>query len=564
MQKEDPEFDTPILFLIFNRPDLTEKVFGQIRKIRPKQLFIGADGPRKDKPGEDEKCQATRQLVLDMIDWDCEVKTLFREENLGCGLAVSQAITWFFEHVEMGIILEDDCYPDLSFFRFCSEILKYHKNNSKVMHIGGTNWQLDKKRGYGSYYFSNFAHVWGWASWRDRWLKYDHNIQYKINLATKFTNKTELAFWQNSLKALLENKVDSWAYRWKYSIWYNEGVCIIPEKNLVKNLGFGSNSTHTSSKTNHYDSIKLEKCSTKIIHVDEFQISKKADIFTIKKHYMPQRKIATLMLFFTKTRLFSNLYAKVISFRKTKEKKRLRKINRYNSGSTNLIRPEIQYVDSVSLLAGYKEIFEDNCYYFACDLKEPIIIDCGANIGLATIYFKQKHPSAQIICFEPDPDIFKVLKHNIENLHLKNIELHNKAVWIDDKVIHFRKEGGFGGRLPLNIDINQVDIIKVNAIKLSNYLDRNINLLKIDIEGAEVDVLKSIEKKLSNVLNIFIEYHSPTNEHQKLDEILIILKRNNFRYYIKEAFVAKNPFAHIDVQDGMDLQLNIYAINQSI
>ena len=110
--------DTPVLFLIFNRPDVTEKVFSQIKKATPKQLFIAADGPRAANAEDQVECAKTRQLVLDMIDWECEVKTLFREENLGCGLAVSQAITWFFEHVEMGIILEDDCYPDLSFFRF--------------------------------------------------------------------------------------------------------------------------------------------------------------------------------------------------------------------------------------------------------------------------------------------------------------------------------------------------------------------------------------------------------------------------------------------------------------
>lgn len=303
MQQPEP-LDTSVLFLIFNRPDVTEQVFGQIRKVRPKQLFIAADGPRINRPDDIEKCAATRQLVMDMIDWDCEVKTLFRETNLGCGLAVSQAITWFFEHVEMGIILEDDCYPDLSFFRFCEELLEYYKDDERVMHIGGTNWQLGRKRGKGSYYFSNFAHVWGWATWKNSWLLYDHEIHHKIILEEKFRNKTELAFWQKTLRALLEKKVDSWAYRWKYSIWLNKGLCIIPQKNLVKNYGFGSASTHTSTKSNNYDLIQLQKYQGKLIHLSDYNIIQKADLFTINKHYMPHRTIITSILSYLKDKFF--------------------------------------------------------------------------------------------------------------------------------------------------------------------------------------------------------------------------------------------------------------------
>ena len=127
---EQGEFETPVLFLIFNRPDLSQQVFERIREIKPKQLFVAADGPRATHPDDAQKCADARRVTLNIIDWECEVKTLFRDENLGCGLAVSQAITWFFEQVEMGIILEDDCYPDLSFFRFCEKLLDYYKRHS--------------------------------------------------------------------------------------------------------------------------------------------------------------------------------------------------------------------------------------------------------------------------------------------------------------------------------------------------------------------------------------------------------------------------------------------------
>ena len=153
-------YNIPILFLIFNRPDVTEKVFEAIRRQKPKQLFVAADGYRKNKQGEKELCDKTRSII-NKIDWDCEVKTLFRNENLGCCMAVSSAIEWFFQQVEYGIILEDDCLPNASFFRFQKEMLEKYKDDSRIMMVSGDNFQNGKKRGDASYYFSKLTHIWG-------------------------------------------------------------------------------------------------------------------------------------------------------------------------------------------------------------------------------------------------------------------------------------------------------------------------------------------------------------------------------------------------------------------
>jgi hypothetical protein len=279
VQQEDPEFDTPILFLIFNRPDLTEKVFGQIRKIRPKQLFIGADGPRKDKLGEDEKCQETRQLVLDMIDWDCEVKTLFREENLGCGLAVSQAITWFFEHVEIGIILEDDCYPHLSFFEFCEKMLDYYKEDEEVMHISGGSYLPPKHFNKDTYYFSKYPFVWGWATWQNAWNKYDFNIQESHDFIEKVhSSKHEQKYWQNIYKNIKNGKLDTWDWIWNFTLWNHRGISLNSTRNRIKNIGFNSSATHTKSPSWIYAKIPFAK-ETKLIvnHPSHKKINKQAD-----------------------------------------------------------------------------------------------------------------------------------------------------------------------------------------------------------------------------------------------------------------------------------------------
>ena len=166
---------TPILFLIFNRLDTTEKVFEKIREQQPKYLYIAADGPRSDVPEDQEKCRKTR-AIIDRIDWDCELKTLFREENLGCRNNAVQAITWFFDNVEEGIILEDDCLPDPTFFRYCEDLLSYYRYDMRVMHIAGSNLQQGFKSDNASYYFSHIPWVWGWASWKRAWKYYDVNI----------------------------------------------------------------------------------------------------------------------------------------------------------------------------------------------------------------------------------------------------------------------------------------------------------------------------------------------------------------------------------------------------
>ncbi len=275
-------FNVPILFLIFNRLDTTQKVFNVIKKIKPKQLFVVADGPRKYKEGELELCNKTRD-VIKQIDWDCELKTLFREENLGCGKSVSSAITWFFENVEEGIILEDDCLPNIDFFFYCKELLNYYRDNNEVMFIGGGNFQNGKKYGEASYYFSAFNHVWGWATWRRTWnlynFKLDNIKEEEIeNIIKKyFIKKNQVKYWKNIfLKMKSNNPIDTWDYQLTFSIWKNNGLSIIPNVNLITNIGFGEMAVHT--KNSNSISANLKNYSIlPIYYSKEISRSKKAD-----------------------------------------------------------------------------------------------------------------------------------------------------------------------------------------------------------------------------------------------------------------------------------------------
>lgn len=244
-------FSVPVLFLIFNRQDTTSRVFEAIRKARPLRLYIASDGPRDNEPGEDLKVRDVRAYVMGMIDWKCEVKTLFREKNLGCKVAVSCAVDWFFENEEEGIILEDDCLPNASFFPFCAQLLEKYRDDERVMMISGDNFQGKEKGCSYSYYFSKYFHIWGWASWRRAWKHYDVNMRLwpkaRANGFLKTMYRPERFFWRWGFDHTFCGRIDSWDYQWVFAGWMNKGLAIMPAVNLVSNIGCGPDSTHTKN-----------------------------------------------------------------------------------------------------------------------------------------------------------------------------------------------------------------------------------------------------------------------------------------------------------------------------
>lgn len=248
--------ETPVLFLVFNRPDVTRRVFERIRQVQPKQLFVAADGYRCNYSGEEERCQEVRQIAT-AVDWNCKVRTLFRDKNLGCREAVSSAISWFFENVEEGIILEDDCLPDISFFYYCSSILSLYRHENKVMHIGGHSIGTIDTNDSENCFFSAYNHIWGWATWKRAWHHYDISMSELAeflsdeSLYSYFDSPQEINFWRRTLSKAIE--IDTWDYQWTYSIWKNEGVSVLPKKSIVENIGFEEYATHTKTRNQLVD-----------------------------------------------------------------------------------------------------------------------------------------------------------------------------------------------------------------------------------------------------------------------------------------------------------------------
>ncbi|GHT41540.1 hemolytic protein HlpA [Bacteroidia bacterium] len=296
--------NTPILFLIFNREDTTQRVFEAIRRQKPKYLFVAADGPRADKAGEAERCQRVRDII--QVDWDCELKTLYRKENLGCKTAVSEAITWFFDQVEQGVILEDDCLPDPSFFPYCEELLERYKDDDRVGCINGNCFLPGVIHEDLSYDFCSVAHIWGWASWRRVWKNYDVKLPFwevvrqDKNLRKSFFKykQEEIYFSSFISDTLKEGKgINTWDVQYLYTLRIQNQLSVYPAVNLVTNIGVSAvDATHTVSKKAAKSCIASQPIAFPLKHPQSFFPNRTIDDITFKKRFFSYKRIVRYFL----------------------------------------------------------------------------------------------------------------------------------------------------------------------------------------------------------------------------------------------------------------------------
>jgi len=244
----------PVLFLIFNRPKYTKQVFEEIRLYKPNKLYIAADGPRKNIESDILLCEETRS-VLKLIDWDCDIKTLFIDENLGCKINVANAIDWFFVNEIDGIILEDDVVPNLDFFKFCEYCLEKYKEDERIMMITGTNY-LSNNNLESTYFFSKHFTIWGWATWKRAWKYYDISMQkwkepnIKNDIKYLFNGNYIWKHFEYTFDSLNTYGKNNWDIQWVFSCIINNGYCITPKVNLISNIGI--NGTHSKNLTDSH------------------------------------------------------------------------------------------------------------------------------------------------------------------------------------------------------------------------------------------------------------------------------------------------------------------------
>jgi hypothetical protein len=279
---------SPVAFLIFNRPDTTAQVFARIVAARPSRLFVVADGPRPGHRGDAEACAATR-AITEKIDWPCEVMREYAEVNLGCARRVSTGLDWVFSRVEDAIILEDDCVPDPTFFPFCDELLERFRDDERVMCISGDNFQGGHQRTRYSYYFSIFNHIWGWATWRRAWRHSDlamatwPELRDGGWLVDIFGDRYSVRYWTDVFERACRREIDTWDYAWMYACWAQSGLTVLPNVNLVSNIGFDERATHTKFPTPRA-MVPAGEMSFPLIHPAYMVRDTRADHWT-QRHY---------------------------------------------------------------------------------------------------------------------------------------------------------------------------------------------------------------------------------------------------------------------------------------
>jgi hypothetical protein len=284
------QLQTPVAFLVFNRPDTTARVFEAIRAARPPRLLVVADGPRPDRPGEEERCRETRAL-LQRVDWPCQVETCFSEVNLGCRRRLGSGLDWVFERAEEAIVLEDDCLPHPTFFRFCEELLARHRDDPRVMVVSGTSYHFGRRYGPESYLGSLYPHVWGWASWRRAWRRYDVAMAgwpaLRDSPAWRELHPRALvrAFWTRMFDATLADRNDTWDYQLAFAVQAHRALSLTPAVNLVQNIGFGAAATKTSRR-NRFAEMPVEAMPFPLIHPAPLERHAAADRATEDAQYL--------------------------------------------------------------------------------------------------------------------------------------------------------------------------------------------------------------------------------------------------------------------------------------
>lgn len=284
-------FKTPVLLITFNRPNHTKSVIDVLRIVQPSYLYIYQDGARKDNSADDQKCTEVRS-VFEEINWQCQVKTFFSPINLGCGKGPSTAISWFFEHVEEGIILEDDCVPQPSFFNFCAEMLNYYRDNYRISFIGGTNFIRSKKFKLSTYYFSNGHHgTWGWATWRRTWNQFDYYLsdlnfdEFKKIISFYFSSYRVKEYWYSIFENVKKNRFNEfcWDYQFYFCTWKRNQLAVIPNNNLVKNIGSEQDASHPVTNSSLLNRSSVNQDMLLISHPKIIELDKKTDYIFQKK-----------------------------------------------------------------------------------------------------------------------------------------------------------------------------------------------------------------------------------------------------------------------------------------
>jgi FkbM family methyltransferase len=552
----------PIAIFVYNRPKHTAKTLEALSKNRLADesiVYVFADGPKENAQVADLKKIEEVRAIIRQQNWCKELHVITREQNFGLAQNIVSGVSQVVNKHGNIIVLEDDIVTSEGFLQYMNDALTTYENEQRVMHISGYMFPLNAR--LPETFFYRQASCWGWATWKRAWQFYNGDAQQLISAAFQLPYFAEIDIdgtnqFVKQLEANITGDLKTWAVKWQFSVFNQDGLCLHPRISLVQNIGFD---------------LSGENCDTD----PRFSIPKLAtSIKVVKKRVVSYPKIKSLFQQFyglsggikpsdllpplLKEKL--KIWFKPDYAAQLKETKKLAGVPRYVPLTVSFLSKQLHLVDIASYNFIKKELFEAEIYKFTTTNPKPYIIDCGANIGLSIIYFKQLYPEAEIVAFEPDKKVFEVLTKNMNAFGYNDVSLVPKGLWNAETTLRFLSEGADGGRVALKEDDSAIEI---ETVRLRPYLNRPVDLLKIDIEGAETKVLEDCSDLLINVQRLFVEYHSFTNAPQELDTLIGILSQSGFRLHISSpGLSSKTPFVTRNIYNRMDMQLNIYAFRE--
>lgn len=578
----------PIVLFVYNRPWHTGQTLNALFENEladQSVLYIYADGPKED-PTDDQlkKIDEVRQVIRSR-KWCKEIHIIESEKNKGLADSIISGVTEIVNQYGKVIVLEDDIVTSKGFLKYMNAALELYENEEKVMSVAGFMFPINSLNLPPTFFYAANS-CWGWGTWKRAWIKYNNDA---LDIYLKLINKKIdwgkfNAFQGNEFKeqllANIEKSLNTWAVKWHSIIHLYDATVLHPKKSLVRNIGFDGSGINCQS-----NSIKQEIQLAKTIVVNKEEVIENYLVNNeLKKYFneinspkiIEQPSSALVSRSASEaiaTPRFRNQLKKFLYARKTSktpelnpnfymtngEYERLKIMPRYLSSETTLFGNKFTVVDSVTYLSSLDEIFKEEIYKFEPkDYSNITIIDCGANVGLATIYFKRNFPTAKILSYEADPKIFKVLQQNLISFRFNDIEVVNAAISDKDGSINFLMEGGHSGMI--TDDEIADNVVSVKAVRLKKILEKleEVTFLKMDIEGHEANVIPDIAEELKKVKFLFLEYHSFIDKKQKLDNLLSIVSKAGFRYYIKESANKKLPFIEKELFLKMDLLVNIF------
>jgi FkbM family methyltransferase len=567
----------PIILFVYNRPWHTSQTLEALMHNEladQAELYIFADGPTADASEESLKNIKETREVLNEKSWCGTVHITIRATNMGLANSVVDGITQVINKHGKVIVLEDDIVTNTHFLSFMNDGLDLYKNEKKVFGVSGFCFPSSEKIKIDTYFLPIMS-SWGYGIWADRWkmINFDgENLLKKVELEKV---ESDLNFGNINYFQMLKDQVagrnDSWAVRFYVSMFFQKGLFLYPNISLLRNIGFDGTGVHcdadvTTIYNKNFDiNCEIQVVEQKVKVLKNIEAAFKDSDLKTQKSIKKDVTDKFLKLFHPKIKK----YVKRVLRRGEIESNQnvylhLENFPRYTQTNGVLKGKQITIPDAASFLFMYKEIFEQEIYKFNTTNVEPYIIDAGANIGLSSIYFKMLFPDAHIVAFEPDETIFEILQLNLESFGFNDVELHKKGLWDSDTKLSFKSEGADAGIISDLHDLNSATS-KVDVTSLNPFLTKKVDLLKIDIEGAETIVLKNIENNLDVVERIFVEYHSFAGQKQSLNQVIDILSKANFRLYMSmPGNNSGSPFMGLTEYYNMDFQVNIFGFKENL